>query len=147
MPEIRQCERCQREKEIVGVWCSILGAISFCGCSECLANGAEPYDMVKWFVLDAGGWWNLVPEFKEVMVFHDGEYKKAGDCIPEPTEEEKADYAKHLDKAMEESNARTDDVREGGEVAERVTSTTGDEHGDDGHQSPVRNPEAVDSDE
>ncbi len=75
--EVRPCERCGREREIVGVWSSTLGAISFCGCKECLDFGAEPKGFVLSQVADLGGWDAVVDGALFLAVFHKGRYVPA----------------------------------------------------------------------
>lgn len=55
MPDIRSCSCCGKEKEVF-VACSMLGAISFAYCADCLNAGVEPYDALVDYISFAGAY-------------------------------------------------------------------------------------------
>jgi hypothetical protein len=90
------CDVCGRGN-VVGVYSSSLGAISFAYCEECALNDAEPRGICVWQILDCGGLDKMRSDIQlGTRSYMNGAYLSMLEVAESITDQERAKYEKDM---------------------------------------------------
>lgn len=90
------CDVCDRS-DVIGVFASPFGPISFAYCDECALADASPRWLVVWKILDAGGVEHLREDLRQAThCYMDGVYVPMDEVAAGITDEDRAKYEKDM---------------------------------------------------